>query len=790
MSNRKISGRAKQKRPKKPPFNLSQKSWGRVKKTFSVIGRTLLTIFLIGVITGCIVAGALTIYVVRYVKPDKIELSKEKLDYTTILYANDTSGKPQEMTRLRSDQNRIWVDLKNVPQNLRNAFISTEDMRFYEHEGVDYRRTFGAVINYFVPFNKNSGGGSTITQQLVKNVTGKNEVSPMRKIQEMVTALDLEKRYSKDQILESYLNTINLGEGYGVQAAANAYFGEDVSKLDLAQCALLAGLTKAPSSYNPFLHPDRAQARQKIVLLNMLNQKMITRDQYDKALAEKLTYTKAQTTAQKNAINSYFVDQVITDVTSDLMAQKGYTRQYALNLLYNKGLQIYTTEDPRIQSIMENVYTDSSKWVKLAGTEQPQSAMLIVDYSGQIRGVVGGRGQKPSNMCLDRATKSKRQPGSTIKPLAVYGPAIEYDKITWSTMVQDAYKINVKDDKSGAIRGWPNNDTGAPSGAMLTVQQGLARSVNTIAAGICISDLGNGTESFDFMTKKLGFTSLVYNRNGHTDRSYYISIGAITDGVTVREMAGGYEIFGNGGKYIAPYTYTKVLDSDGKVLLENKGAAVQAISPDTSTIVNKLMQTVITDPSGTASYLRSTSFGGMAIAGKTGTTSNNNDRWFVGMTPYYVGAVWYGYDQQREVVTKANNPAAIAWKNVMTQVMSGLAYKDFPVSSGVVQQTYDKSTGLLTSGGANTAVGWYKSDNLPQQAQVSAASSSVDISSSSSSSLSSGISDSGSVPSSSASSASTGSAGSGSDNGNTNNKGNGNNGSNGNQQTVTTTGGT
>lgn len=425
----------------KQQVKMKKKEITPIKRKFRSVGKVLLTIFLIGVITGCLVFGGMVFYVINFVKPDNIDLNREKLDYTSIVYGQNSSGQTVEVDRLSSQANRIWVDIDQVPKQLKDAVVSIEDQRFYEHEGVDWKRTIGAFGNMFLHYYGSMQGGSTITQQLVKNVTGKTEVSPYRKVQEIVTSLNLEKKYTKSQILESYLNTIPLGEAYGVQAAANTYFGKDVSKLDLAQCALLAGLTKAPSYYNPFLHADRAKIRQVAVLDKMLELGKITKAQYQKAKAEKLTYNKTQATAQKKAVQSYFVDQVITDVINDLVSQKGYTKAYAKNLIYNKGLRIYSTMDTRIQSIMEDVYENESYWVKLYGSVQPQSAMVIVDYNGQIKGIVGGRGQKTADMTLNRATASKRQPGSTIKPLAVYGPAIMYDKITWSTIEK---KMNIK----------------------------------------------------------------------------------------------------------------------------------------------------------------------------------------------------------------------------------------------------------------------------------------------------------------------------------------------------------
>lgn len=725
---------------KRPP----QKGIKIAKKSLAILGKALLTIFLVGVITGCIVVGALAVYVMTNVKPDNIVLSKENLDYTTFVYSADS----QQIAQLHGTQNRVWVDLNKIPLELQNAFICTEDMRFYEHDGVDWKRTSGAALNFFVHYNSSSYGGSTITQQLIKNVTGKNNPSPVRKIQEIITALDLEKKYSKDQILESYLNTIPFNNAYGVEAAAQYYYDKDVWDLDLAQSAMLAGIINAPSYYDPFTHYDRAKTRQETVILkDMLDQKKITKAEYLKAKAEDVKPKRGATQTQQAAVQSYFVDMVVKDVVNDLVSQKGYTKDYAMSLIYNKGLRIYTTEDKRIQDIMDSVYTSDNKnyWKPLPGTVQPQSGMMIVDYTGQIKGVEGGRGQKTGSLTLNRATDSLRQPGSSIKPLAVYGPGIMYDKITWSTIEKDQYAMQVPDPKTKQMVGWPNNDNGAPSNSLMTVQKALAKSINAVAANITVNQLDNGHVGFDFMKKKLGFTSLVTDRkqaNGDrvSDRGYWISIGAITDGVSVREMAGGYEIFGNNGVYTPPYSYTKVTDSEGNILLENKPASVQAMDAASANITGKLLQAAIQDPNGTAHYLTSTNFGGMPIGGKTGTTDEEKDRWFMGITPYYVGAVWVGYDQPKKIpgYEQDLNPAAVAWRSIMSQVMQGLPKKDFPTTPGIIQQSYDPSTGLIVPAGTpGSLVGWYKKNVMPQPSPYvssSAVSSSSDVSSSQASS--------------------------------------------------------
>jgi penicillin-binding protein 1A len=678
---------------------------GTFKKYALIIGKTALAVFLILTVLGVITIGALTMYVVKADKPVSLDINKTKLDYTSIIYATDSkTNKTFELQRLYKDQNRIWVNLNVIPTNLKWAFICTEDQRFYEHKGVDWKRTTGAFINLFIHLNGFSGGGSSITQQLVKNITGNDEKKVTRKIQEILIALDTEKQYSKDQILESYLNTIPLGETcFGVQTASNTYYGKDVSKLDLAECASLACITNATDYYDPLKHPDHTKTREKIILINMLNQGKITRTQYDDAIKENVVYNTKQVAIQKNTKQSYFVDQVITDVTNDLMTQKGYTKAAAQNLIFSQGLKIYATVDTQIQSIMDTVYTNDKYFSKTKSDVQPQSAMIMVDYTGKIVGIEGGRGQKSGNKVLDRATQSKRQPGSAIKPLAVYAPAIDWDKITYSTIFDDTAPTT----KGG--KPWPSDDDGRYHGE-IPVVTAISQSINTIA--VRIMQLITPKQSYDFLTKKLGFTSLVAQ-----DQSLALAIGAVTNGVTLREMAGGYEIFGNGGQYIKPYTYTKVTDNSDKVILENKAVSVQVIGDDTAFIMNQLLQSVVTSSGGTG---KPAQLSNMIVGGKTGTTSDNKDRWFVGVTPYYVGVTWFGYDKPKEVIVTGYNPALLAWKAVMSAVVNAKIAtqpnKEFPASNNVVQANYSLTSGNIVINsdyGTAVGVGWYKKSNIP-----------------------------------------------------------------------------
>lgn len=651
-----------------------------------------------------LIGGAAAIYVLNFVTPNNYDLSSANLDSTTIIYANDPkSNQPIEIARVNGEQNRIWVSIDQIPEDLQNAFVCTEDQRFYSHKGVDWKRTFSSFVNLFIPIYSTRQGGSTITQQLVNNLSaaGKNSSDYARKIQEIIDALALEKKYSKEQILESYLNTINLNEGcYGVETAAQNYFGKDVQNLDLAECAALAAMPKAPATYDPRNHPEENAKRRKIVLKNMLDQGKITQSEYNAAVNEKLKIVKKK----PKSTRGWFEDMVITDVQADLQERYGWTADYALDTIYTKGLKIYTTMNPEIQKIMDEVYRDSDNeeyWYQYKGDEQPQSAMMIVDYTGQIVGVEGGRGQKTGNLVLNRATSSKRSPGSALKPLCVYAPAIELNKVTWSTLIS-CKQINI----GGRL--WPTNDDNAGYEGSMTVVAGLAESRNTIAVNI-FNDYLSSDYCFSFLKDKLGFTSLVDSKtvNGktYTDKTVSMAIGALTDGVTVREMCGGYEIFGSEGLYYKPHSYTKVLDSQGNVLLEYKSDPIQAIGADTAFIMNKLLQENVNRSDGTGKAAR---IPGIKVGGKTGTTNDHKDRWFCGITPDYVGVVWFGYDKPKDIpgYSTLQNPALKAWRSVMKKVEENPIKSDFPSNGDVVKYPFDNFTGYISDKG--TEYGWYK----------------------------------------------------------------------------------
>jgi penicillin-binding protein 1A len=681
------------------------------KNKISNVGAFFISLLAIICLTLVIVVGYILINMLTVVNGDPVinlESSKNNQNQTSFLYANDSSGSQIELLRLHGTENRIWVDLDKIPDNMKNAFIALEDKRFNSHHGVDWYRTAGVVL-------KNNGqGGSTLTQQLVKNLTGQNEVTYVRKYNEILTALNLEKNYSKDQIIEAYLNTVYLGQGcYGVETAAETYFGKEVGELNISECAVIAAITQAPYSYDPFNHPENNRTRQIYCLDEMLSQGKITQEQYNDAVAYKLVLTndinyvpsQSEIEREKNQksattsteFQSFYVDYVISDVINGLQSSLGCSYSEATSMIYGGGLKIYTAVDLDIQKKLENIYVNKTNWLD----KNAQSAMTIMDYAGRVVAICGQAGEKEGNRVLNRASDSPRPPGSTIKPLSTYAPAMELGKINWSTYIRD-YAITYQ----GST--WPKNYSGSyGSGSNVTVQVALAKSLNTVPARICVNMIGTST-AYDYLKNKFHITTVV---DGKDNNPAPLVVGSMTYGITSLEMTAAYAAFGNGGYYYTPYSYYYVEDSNGKVILDNRNnKGEQILSSDTADVMRHLLETVTTSTYGTGYNYKTSGFDNYA---KTGTTDDNKDKWMVGGTPYYVGAVWYGYDTPKTIVT-TGNPAGTIYKTVMDKVHSGLPSKSFTDTGKIVKRYYCTTTGKLASSSCySTAVGWYKEDDLP-----------------------------------------------------------------------------
>lgn len=692
----------------KTPKKKNKKSGGRR------IAKVFLTLFLVGLITVSLVVGCFMFYAFTMVDGTvEINLNNPELNFTTTIYVDEGDGKYEEYRRLHGGYNRIWVDYLNpekvkldknydgIPQMLADAFIAIEDKRFATHYGVDWKRTMGAFINEFVPIYSSRQGGSTITQQLVKNITDDRTQKASRKVREIMRARYLESKYSKDTILECYLNIIPMGHGmYGVEVAANYYFGKSVKDLSIVECACLASITKSPTYYAPDDYPEANKERRDSVLYEMLDQGYITKEEYDEAINAKLKIVADERVLTQNQVNSYFVDALIEQVSKDLAKEYGYTESQANQLFYSGGYKIYATVDTDMQAVAEKVFADTSYAIKGKDGKKMTGGITVMDYQGNVKAIVGGIGEKTTNRGFNTATDAVRQPGSTMKPIAAYAPAIEQDLITYSSLVNDTKK---------SYNGWtPKNWYGSYWGN-ITVQRALEQSVNAIP--VYLVDKLTPKVCYDFLTEKLGVTTLTeYDVNLAP-----LGMGGTNGGLTTLESAAAFAIFGNGGRYYEPSFYSKVMDQDGRTVLERNTQPTMAISEDTATVMNHLLQTVVYGSKGTgraaASYIKN-----MKIYAKTGTSNDQNDLWFVGGTPYYVASCWCGYEVQQPIPSQHSGIALKMWGNVMSKVHSGLKTLKFTDSKYSVKEEYCLTTGNLANEACpKTADGWYRKSNVPEK---------------------------------------------------------------------------
>ena len=713
------------------PAKKKKKRRRKQHRGLTVFFTVFLMLFMIGVVTGGLVAydiftdvGILSFGPVDTSKEvagvDYIDLDSyvANQSQTTIIYGYDEDGDEIELARLHGTENRIWCGLDEVCQDMKDAVVALEDKRFYLHDGVDWVRTIGVVVEYHF-----SQGGSTITQQLIKNLTGENSRTFKRKYSEIKNALALEKHFDKDTILEAYLNTIYLDMGcYGVKTAAEYYFGKTPDQLTLMESAILASITNAPRKYDPIVNYDNNRKRAVECLDDMLEQGYISQERYNAALEEEVHFIgvhqeteedeydeSAVEITTESEVQSYYVDYIIEQVMADLQTTYGYSESEAFRKVYFGGLKIYGAVDMRIQGIMEDVYYNRSVCFpdEEDTPEDPaiQSAMIIVDYEGRIMGTVGRIGKKTANRTLNMSTSSRRQPGSCIKPLSCYCPAIELNTFYWSSYIPN-YGIDLYG--NGEI--WPTNYGGDPGnpGQLMTLDEAIAPSKNTVPARI-VRRL-TPTTCYEFLRDRFHITTLE-----PADEDYApMAIGAMAYGVTPLEMAAAYATFGNGGLYYRPWSYYKVTNASGsEIVLEPDRTPERVISEGAADVMLHLLQCVVNYSSGTGYRFKIDGFRSFC---KTGTTSDNCDKWIVGGTPYYVCATWAGFEYNREINIDyyGSNPAGNAYKYVMNRVHRTLDEKEFTYGEECVKKAYCTETGLLaTSRCWDTEVGYYKADNLP-----------------------------------------------------------------------------
>ena len=718
--------------------------------------------------------------------PDVDDIDIMPLGYATFLY--DDAG--NQIRKLAApDSNRLPVTLDQIPVDLQHAVVAIEDERFYEHNGIDVKGILRAGMKALTTGDF-SEGASTITQQLLKNNVFTNWTSEStqlerftRKIQEQYLAVQVEKKTDKDTILENYLNTINLGAGsYGVQAAARQYFDKDVWDLNLSECATLAGITQNPTKFNPIINPDSNRKRRKEVLQHMLDQNYITQDQYDETLADDV-YSRIQAAQERNSstentVYTYFEDELTDQIINDLMNIKGYTKKQATNLLYSGGLKVYTTQDSKIQNILDEEYADPSNYPDTVQYEldyaltvtdpdgnqvnyskemlqlyfqnenpdfdllfdspedgqtyvdkykasilangskvlaervnfapQPQSSMSVIDqHTGYVKALIGGRGEKTASLTLNRATDTTRQPGSTFKIVSTYAPALNEKGMTLATTFEDE-PYEYPD-------GSPVNNATRSYNGTTTIRTAIQNSINVVAVK-CLEKVTPelGLKYLD----NFGFTTLAHgteadkdaNGNVWSDANLATALGGITRGVTNVELCASYAAIANGGNYIKPIYYTKILDHNGNVLIENTAAERSVIKESTAFLLTSAMEDVVKQGTGTACQLDN-----MPVAGKTGTTEAYNDLWFVGYTPYYTCAVWSGYDNNEKLPDYARNFHKALWKKVMTRIHEGLPSKEFEKPASVEKLSVCEETGLLPRAGCPVITEYFDVGTMPTE---------------------------------------------------------------------------
>lgn len=752
-------------RKKQKALNAKSVKWGKK------LGFTFVQVFLIFIISVSVIVASAGIGVFKGIlstAPDISNIDVTPSGFSTFVY--DIEGH-QTAKLVSTDSNRIPVSMDMIPDDLVHAFVAVEDARFYDHNGIDIKGIIRAGVNGIKNKFKFSEGASTITQQLLKNNVFTEWTSEegiekyIRKIQEQYLALELEKVMDKDDILINYMNTINLGQNtLGVQAASMRYFNKSVSDLTLSECAVIAGITKNPTKYNPITNPDGNSERRDKVLNDMLEQGYITQAQYDEAKADDV-YARIQINNSDNgeaAVNTYFVDALTDDVMNDLINVAGYNETQAFTLLYSGGLKIYSTQDPDIQAICDAEFSNpenypaNTKWYlnyrltvqdgngervnystemlrsffkesdksynliyssqeaayadielykeailgpndevvgeNISLTPQPQVSLVVEDqHTGHIVAMIGGRGTKTGSRTLNRATDSARQPGSTFKIVSTYAPALDSAGLTLAQVLNDA-PFNYDDGRP--VGNW----YGEEYKGICSFRDGIRESLNIIAVKALTwitPQLG-----YDYLVN-FGFSTLVEREeiNGEvfSDIGQPLALGGITKGVTNEELTAAYAAIANGGTYIKPKLYTQVVDHDGNVILDNTTPqSRQVIKETTAFLLTDAMVDVVTAAGGTG---RAVNFGNMAIAGKTGTTSDYNDVWFVGYTPYYTATTWTGYDNNVKLPKDERNLAKTLWRAVMSKIHEDLPNQSFPVPSGIVTATVCPRSGKLPIAG-------------------------------------------------------------------------------------------
>lgn len=744
----------KDDKPKKTNKRKNERLWRNIGHAMTVVGTTISSMLLILVIMLCIVATVVVVYILDFAKTNSFDINLKEAEkkFTTMVYAYDADKQEVEIKRLANVQNRVWVNYESISKNIVNAVVAKEDQRFWEHEGVDWRRTVFALIQDALKLPRAGEGGSTITQQLVKNITEDDERTWERKLREIFRAQSLEEHYTKEDILESYLNKIWFGKMvYGVEAAAQTYFGKSAAEVDIAEAAILAGIIKSPDVNRPNGDLQSCKDSQLVALYAMYEQGYISLQEYEDARVEQvkfvpIVYGDAFGYIDPRSIpaeedpddpdndtpdddndtvyeaykwnegtyevsQNWYTDAAIRQVIEDYADLRGITFESARNDIYNGGYKIYTNMDMEKQAILEEKYRDPYLVVKKYDKNQPeeelvQSSFVLLDYTGTVVALVGGLGEKKGDNCFNRASVATRAPGSTMKPISPYSVGIQSNFIHYSQLIPDK-GIPV----AHQTRPWPDNygGVGTQSGRLLTVWYAVRYSRNTVP--VRITSQLTPQVLYNHLTQNLGITTLDPENDIQIAP---MTLGALSNGVKMTELAAAYQVFGNGGIHYEPKLYSRVLDSKNNVILEQDYYGNQAIDSDTAWVINRMLLTVVNSPdnSNLGPYAK---LPNVEVIGKTGTSNDEKNLLFVGLTPDYVGIVWMGCDNGSNINDRSEkNWHSKIWHDVMIDIQDTSQTKRFTPDPTVLERQYCTESGLLASNACTSVdIGYYRPGNVP-----------------------------------------------------------------------------
>ena len=677
-------------------------------------GKIFVCIILIFIIMFSILICALTVYAMKLgEKETEFNLEKSSIigsEHTTV-YGKNSDGKPVKLSVIDSGIKRIWIDISDVPKQFKDAVVAIEDHNFYKHDGVDFRRTAGAVLNMFLHFWRTNQGGSTITQQLLKNITGEKDVHGLkgisRKVKEISRAISLERKYSKDQILQAYLNIVYVGHGncVGMQTASKLYFNKSLKKVNLQEAAALAALIRNPGRYDMLKDPNKILNRRNHVLNRMYETGKLTKKECEQAKKTRVIPRQGDIYKDKKEnYQSYFVDTALNEVVLKYKKEKNIKNWDDANEKVKKsGLRIYTTIDADMQQRLEKEYEDNLKFSK-----NVQSAFVIFDLNGNMKACVGRLGKKPlgDRSSINYATSSNSLvlPGSTMKAF-VYAYAVEKDMLTYSSLFKDAPFKKVEG------KPWPENYGNKHSNSLVSVSYAVKRSLNTVPTKILYDSGQNGVADFcDFLTKKLKISNIVSprseNHNGKFETSA-MAMGSLTKGIILSEFTNAFSIFANGGSLKKGTTLEKVLNQSGEDVLNLNKKRITAISQDTSVVLNRLLRNVVLNGgTGAAANLDF-----VEVVGKTGTSNDGRNLLFIGATPKYVAGIWFGSTNGSKISENSISSSRV-WGNIMRKILPKTGPKKFSVAAAK-EQIYCEDSGLIANSSCpKKEKGFYKRDNF------------------------------------------------------------------------------